>query len=178
MNNISSKTKFFLSLVFLIAMVFVFLFLNQKINDNNKIAEEKLVEWETEFTRQEEIQSLNRSILAIETGKAELETHFARSSNVVPFLDSIENLAKQMGLEAGVSLVDVPKEEKNLIVEMKTVGNFSTIYKFLKLLENSSYEIELVSVNLQNTTSSDELVKDSKTEWEAMLRIKLLSFIK
>jgi hypothetical protein len=184
MKNNSVKNKLFLSIVFFLLTSTVFVFLYTKTMSNHKISEDNLLKWEKEYLKQDEINTLNRSIASVEEKKNLLETHFAKSSDVVPFLDFLENLAKNAGLQAGVSLVDLPEKEDGLIIEMKTTGDFKTTYKFLKLLENSPYQLELISVDLQNGAKKEEVSPNSttqtaqKTEWEALLRIKLLSFIK
>lgn len=180
MKRESTKNRIFLAVGFFILASLIFVFLYRETMDNHKISENSLAEWKKESSKQDETMSLNRSIASVTEKKNLLETHFAKSSDVVPFLDSLENLAKNVGVKAGVSLVDLPEKEDGLIVEMKVAGDFKTVYKFLKLLENSPYQLELTSVNLQNISQDETATKspDKKTGWEALLRIKLLSFIK
>jgi len=180
MKSASTKNRIFLAVGFFILASLIFVFLYRETMNNHKISEDSFSEWKKESSKRDEIMSLNRSIASVTEKKNLLETHFAKSSDVVPFLDFLENLAKTVGVKAGVSLVDLPEKEAGLIVEMKVAGDFKTIYKFLKLLESSPYQLELTSVNLQNVAQEETTNKssDKKTEWEALLRIKLLSFIK
>ena len=152
--------------MFFIICGFVFLFLNREININKKIFEDNEVKWQQETERREGIKLLNNSIKKIETEKDLFETHFAQSSNIVPFLDMMESLGEKVGAKTEVTLVDIPKEGNILVVEMKVLGSFEKIYKFLLLLENSPYKLEIVSVDISK-----------QNIWEASLKIKLLSFV-
>ncbi|MEK7572422.1 MAG: hypothetical protein AAB493_01005 [Patescibacteria group bacterium] len=155
-----------LSLIFFVVCLFVFLFLNREININKKIFEDNEVKWQEEAERRERIRLLNNSIKKIETEKDLFETHFAQSSNIVPFLDMMESLGEKVGAKTEVTLVDIPKEGNILVIEMKVLGSFEKIYKFLLLLENSPYKLEIVSVDISK-----------QNIWEASLKIKLLSFM-
>ena len=155
-------------------------FLNREIDRKYDLAENKLNQWQEDYFHQQELIYLNSSALSIAEDKQNLETHFSNSTNVVPFLDYLENLAKKAGIKAELSLVDIPQKEEGLIVEMETAGDFNTLYKFFKLLENSPYQLEFISFTLNNVAVDEETLekKEFKFRWEASLKIKLLSFIK
>ncbi|KKS24035.1 MAG: hypothetical protein UU82_C0013G0003 [Candidatus Nomurabacteria bacterium GW2011_GWC2_41_8] len=107
-----------------------------------------------------------------------LETHFAKSSDVVPFLDTIEKLALEVGTKAEVNSVDILTDNTGLIVGLKASGSFEAIYKFLTLLENSPYELDFPSIDMHKLAVSgvsDENIQNLK--WEATFRIQLLSFV-
>ena len=64
------------------------------------------------------------------------------------------------------------------MVAMEAKGSFPDLYKFLTLLENSPYELELIEVKFSRETepaSSDKTL--SASAWNATFKIKLLSFI-
>lgn len=172
------KTPLFISVILLIFSCSVFLFLYKKIGDNKKIAEETQTKWQIEATRRDEIRSLERSIKDIDEERNLLESHFAQSSNVVPFLDTIEQLALEAKARSEITSVDILKNKKGLSVMVKASGSFESIYKFLTLLENSPYELEFVSANIQNLSA--RTVSDKKgivPQWEAVFNIQLLSFV-
>ncbi len=132
------------------------------------------VEWQTEQTRQEDLKSLESSLKSVAPERAELETHFAKSSDVVPFLDMIEKLAVATGAEAEVEQVSVSDDKTSLIVNMKAKGSFDATYKFIRLLENSPYELEINSLNMQKQGVGDPTVVTQ--EWITSIAIKLISF--
>lgn len=172
------KIPFLFSIVFLVFSCSVFVFLYKEIN-NNQVASEKMqIQWQDETNRRDEIKSLERSIKTIKEDRISLESHFARSSDVVKFLDTIEKLALALEIKPEFLSVDILKDKSMLSVAIRTSGSFESIYKFLKLLENSSYELEFSSVemarsNVQNTADK----KDVNIEWSATFKIQLLSFI-
>ncbi len=182
-NNLYSSQKFkkmplFFSIMFLAFACFAFFFLYKEINDNKKISEKKQIEWQSEADRRDEIKLLEGSIKDISKEKTLLESHFAQSSDVVPFLSTIEQLALSIRAKIEVVSVDILKDNTGLLVGLKASGSFETIYKFLTLLENSPYELEFVSMDMQNL--STQTVSNKKVvnrQWEAFFKVKLLSFI-
>lgn len=172
------KTPLFLSITFFLFACFVFWFFYTEIQNNNETSEQSQITWQNEASRRDEIESLDHSLQTTEEERALLETHFIRSSDVVPLLDMIEKLAPESGAKAEVSLVDLLKDNIGLIVEMKVTGRFEAVYKFLMLLENSPYELDFISVDMQKSNEQDTSDKKNPFSlWSATLRVKLLSFI-
>jgi hypothetical protein len=144
-----------------------------EISNIKQSSDQKLIEWGTEAARRDEIKSLDNLMRKIEEQKKQVETHFIQSSNPVPFLDTIEKLASSVNAKNLVSSVDISQDGQFLIVGMNVAGSFESFFKFLTLLENSPYELEFILVDIQR----DNI--DSKIGgWSAVLKIKLLTFIK
>ncbi len=178
MQNNFSKISLSLSIIFFIFSSFAFFYFFQVTNNNKKESQFAETQWQTEAFRRNEIKTLDRSVKVIEAERAQLETHFAQSSDIVPFLDAIEGLASKAGAKAEVTSVDILKDQAGLIVGMKASGTFSGLYKFLTLLENSPYELDFVSMDMRKET---ELSREDKSvpvpKWNVVFKIKLLSFI-
>ncbi|MEK7089103.1 MAG: hypothetical protein AAB913_03155 [Patescibacteria group bacterium] len=151
----------------------------RNIDNNKKTLQLSQERWQVETTRRENAKSLTNSIKAIELERALLETHFIQSSDIVPFLDMIEKLSKEVGTKVEILSVDVAKNNLSLMVEVKALGSFETIYKLVTLLENSPYNLEFILADIQNSNPQDIYVgKINKTQqWTATFKIKLLSFI-
>jgi Tfp pilus assembly protein PilN len=178
MKNNFQKILLFLSSVFFIAVCLAFVFLYQKINKDNQKIELNTKIWQEEARRRDEIRSLDASLQKIADDRALLETHFAKSSNIVPFLDTIEKLAPKVNASAEVKSVDAVADKTKLIVGLKALGSFEALYKFLNLLENSPYEIEFLSLDIHKLEAGEPADKNAKgARWEAVFKIKLLSFI-
>ena len=178
MKNNFPKIPFFISILFFCLFFLAFLYLYKEINNNDEESQSAESEWQIEAQRRDEIRALENSVKIIEEERARLETHFARSSDVVPFLDTIEGLASRVGAKAEITSVDIMKDHTGLMVEMKTSGTFGGLYKFLTLLENSPYELEFISMDLNRGVVSSGSGTDIKSlKWDATFRIKLLSFI-
>ncbi len=122
------------------------------------------------------MRSLANLIDHIESERAVLDTHFVRSSDIVPFLATIESLAQKVGGKAEVTSVDIPQDDSLLVVELKAGGSFEALYKFVMLLENSPYELLFISANIQNPGIQD-LPTSGASEWTATFKINLLSFL-
>ena len=178
MKNNFQKISLILLAVFFVFFCFAFVFLYKKINSNNQKAEQDATTWQTETLRRDNIRSLDRLLQKIADSRILLETHFAKSSDVVPFLDTIERLALGVGTKAEVNSVDILTDNTGLIVGLKASGSFEAIYKFLTLLENSPYELDFPSIDMHKLAVSgvsDENIQNLK--WEATFRIQLLSFV-
>lgn len=176
MKNNSIKISLLVSLSLFCVLLFTFFFFYKKINDNIQQSQSKEVEWQAEAERRDEIKTLDNAIKIIEKERTQLETHFARSSDVVPFLNTIEKLGSRAGAKTDIISVRISEDRMSLIVDMKASGSFLGLYRFLTLLENSPYELEFVAMNLGNGVSLDSSnTKSSK--WEATFKVKLLNFI-
>ncbi len=179
MKSIFQKKSLILSIILFFLSCFVFVFLYQNINSKKETIQVAREKWQTEDTRRENMRTLVNYIKAIEPERNSLESHFVRSSDAVPFLDTIEKLAKEVGAKSEVVSVDVNKIDSSLLVEMKAEGSFETIYKLTTLLENSPYDLEFVSVDIQNKKEQDISANriNKAQPWIADFKMKVLSFI-
>jgi cell division protein FtsB len=188
MKNNFQKILLVLSVTLFAFSCFAFVFLYRKTNDNNQKAESVLTEWTNETYRRDDIMSLEHSLQKISDARTQLETHFAKSSDVVPFLDMIEKLAPKTGSLAQIDSVDTSGGSTGLIVGFSVSGSFDSIYKFITLLENSQYELEFLSMDIHSMTASNTSVdsgsaqskapvKNAVPKWQADFKIQLLSFI-
>lgn len=168
------KTPLLLAGLFLIFSVAALLWTYKEIKATEADSHKAQAEWQAETVRRDEIRSLERSIRDVEGERRELESHFAESANIVPFLDTMEKLAQLAGAESEVTAVDIPKDKDELVVSLQTKGDFAAAYKFVKLLENSPYELEIGAMDLQRSTVGEE----GGSFWEGHFTIHLLSFVK
>lgn len=166
------KIPLFVSLIIFSLSCVASVFFYRVIDDKNKEAEQRETKWHTEAERREEIKTLDNSVKIIEGERAELETHFAKSSDAVPFLDAVEGLATRAGVKAEITSVDILKDKTGLMVGMKASGTFAGLYKFLTLLENFSYELEFAGMDMHKDIS-----EEGGGKWNATFKVKLLSFV-
>lgn len=179
MPNHFPKIALILSLTFLLCTAVAFSLLYRKINDNNGLAQQQEAIWQNESARRGVLSLLDRSIKVIEPQITQMKTHFAQSSDVVPFLDSIERLATMAGVGAEVASVDVPAKDKVLVVTVNTSGGFGETYKFLTLLENSPYQLDFVAVDLKRKLDPiNPLLIISNPVWVGYFKFNLISFVK
>lgn len=177
-KNIFSKIPLVLSIVFFCTSLTFFIFFYRVIDGNNKKSSEKEEAWLAESLRREGVKEIYTSFKSISEDRDKIDKHFAKSSDIVPFLDSIEGLTSKINLKAEISSVDVLPDKSGLMIGMRASGTFSDVYKFLTLLENFSYELDIVGVDMSKTGGTDvEGKKPTAPKWDANFRIKLVSFI-
>lgn len=190
MQNKFKKSLIFISIIILILFIVAFWFLYNQVQKKNVNSEKVLTEWQVEDARRNEIKTIMKSIQTIQTNNELIEMHFAKGSNFVPFLDTIDSFAPKIGGEDEVVSVDITPETQELIVGIKVLGSFEAIYKFLTLLENSPYEIEFLAMDIQKGLAQNVADKNGKSAvgiksektgkffpWEGLFKIKLLSFM-
>ena len=175
MSPHNNKKSIVIFSTFLIISCFVFIFLFMKIQKNNTSAEEAEIKWQTEANQRQEITSLDNLLKNISDEKTELESHFAQGSDIVPFLNNIEELGTEAKVVAQVSSVDTSQKNMGLVLSMKATGSFEAIYKFITLLENSPYTLEFISVNIEK--DAGDVTSTSMNSWTAILKFKLLTFV-
>lgn len=178
MKNNFPKIPLFISIIFLALFCVALFLLYQAINNSNQKAEENTIKLETENSRRDDIKTLNHLLETISGDRIKLESHFAPSSNIVPFLDSIEKMAPTVGASVQVDSINTTVDKTGLLIGLKASGSFEAVYKFLTLLENSPYELDFISVDVHKTNAEDSSDKNAKgSKWEAVFKIQLLSFI-
>ncbi len=177
-----NKAKFFyeiiLALVFIAIAGFLFLYILQRLEAKNTNAIYLASLAQSQIIHRQKIANMNSEVKSVAPERAKLDSHFAKSSDVVPFLDTLQELSVQAGSPAEFSSVNLSKDGKSLEVSMKAEGTFISVHKFLSLLENSSYEFDFSSVNLQKKVLSDaEKVAGKDSVWTMDFKFSLLSFI-
>ncbi len=177
MQNDFPKTIFFSSILLLCLSLALFFYFFKVTNKNYEEFTLKESEWRIETKHRDEIKSMERSVKIIKKEITELDAHFAKSSDVVPFLGTLEDFAKKAGVTAEITSVDMPKEGNILMVGLMASGSFNSSYKFLTLLENSPYELEIISMEMNKEGSGTGTINKS-SKWLTTLKIKLLSFVK
>lgn len=177
MNSGFKKIPILLSTIFFIVSFAVLILLYKEIDKTKKVTEEIEKKWASESERRKELQTLDKSLKFIISDKEELDRHFAQSGDIVPFLNTLERLAKDAGASAQVSSVDILKENQGLGVSLKAEGSFGSIYKLLQLFENSPYELEVVALDMQRVFSNETEGASTGTRWEGLFRLRLISFL-
>lgn len=167
------KAKILVAIVFFLLSFSFFIFLHTYVNKKNQNAIALEQKWKLEEIRRENIKTLEHFLELKSVERSEIDKHFVGSGDVVAFLDLIESLGSQAKAKAEVTLIDIPKDATGLLIEVKSEGSFASLYKFLSLLENAPYELEIISMEMNSSGDGDK----GSVMWNATFRIKLLSFI-
>lgn len=181
MQDKFSKIQLVSATAFFIFSCFMFFFLYRQIELNSYKSETVLNSWGQETQRRAEITSLNYSMKSIDGEIKQLNQHFISSSDVVPFLNTVEGWGPKVNVNVEILSVDASSDNKELNVVINASGSFEGVYKFLNLLENSPYEINIYFLDLKkkedfNVSDSNKKI-NSNPKWELDLKIKLLSFV-
>ena len=172
------KRPLLFSLVFFAVVLTVYFFLHKLVVHKNIIAKQAQSAWQEEIDKRVELQSLERLLKATNMERSALDSHFIKSTDIVPFLDMLEKTADKLGAKAEVSGLETPKDNSSLIVAVRVDGRFEAIYKFLLLLESAPYELDIVALDMQKGADSvDEKGKTIPSAWAAVFKVKILSFI-
>ncbi|MCX6757337.1 MAG: hypothetical protein NTZ44_00405 [Candidatus Nomurabacteria bacterium] len=170
--------KIFIALLFIILSIVGFFYIFNSIKSKNDNTTNLLTQAQDESDRRNNIEKLNVQIKAIAPQRKMLETHFAKSSDVVTFLDNLQNLGKLAKAPVEIFSVDLDKDNSLLKVQMSAKGSFIAIHNLFYLLQNSQYELDFSAVNLQTTTGSSDSTKNVSNiqQWQANFSLTLLSF--
>ena len=178
-----------LAIIFFFVFSISFYFIYKGIKNKEQNTEKILTQLQDENLRRSEIKTIMKSLQLIQNDNELLQAHFAKGSDLVPFLNTIDGLAPKIGGEDEIISVDITPEKNELVLGVRVLGSFESIYRFITLLENSSYEIEFLGVDIQKsgnmgTSINGKAVAGIKSEktgkfyqWEGLLKIKLISFI-
>ncbi len=177
MQSSSSKKLLIVSSLFMIGSFAVFFLLYSRVNKSNANANQLSVDSQVEMAKIRSLDSLDNLVKKIDRERALLDTHFSHSRDIVPFLDMIDYLGVSAGVKSNVSTIDTLIDKSAVLVEVKATGSFNDIYKFLGLLENSSYELEIASMDLRREGTEEVEGKKVVPVWVASFKIKLISFV-
>ncbi len=174
----NSQIKYlFIAFIFFVLSCASFWVLLSKISENKKVSDEAEIAWQSESTRRYDLNSLERTLKDMNKEISMFETHFVRTNDVVSFLNQIEYLGSLVGVKVKIDSVDSLEEGIGpvLTLGISTSGSFASTYKFLTLLENSQYELEVSEMNLsrQGTNSTP----GQNPLWGSTFRIKLFTFV-
>ena len=119
----------------------------------------------------EKIRVLEKDMAELETWKQETSGLILNKDTVVKFIEDTEQLANtaDVALEMkSVNIFDGTKEKPRFTLSIE--GSFSSLYHFMRLLENSRYKIEFISASIKKPEN------EKIGNWFSELSLRLLSF--
>ncbi|MCX6747768.1 MAG: hypothetical protein NTW98_02375 [Candidatus Nomurabacteria bacterium] len=69
--------------------------------------------------------------------------------------------------------MDINEDPASLLIGVHASVSFESVYKFMTLLENASYELEIQTFDLRKEGIALDALK---TSWSVTMQIKVLSF--
>lgn len=175
MVNTKTKKMFWIYLVLFVLVLGGFCFLVYLISKDKteiKVLKAKVYSEENQV---KEIDNLKRLITTTEDGRQRIADLFVSDSSMVDFLEEIENLGRLSGSKVEVVSVgeektsDKSSKDQNkdttafskMKVRFTGEGSWKTVYKFVGLVSNFGYSMEITGMDL----SVDEGV------WKAVFEI-------
>lgn len=179
LSNINKKIVLSIVLVIAVnAFAFACLWLiNMKVRQmNGKISTAKS-EISLKEKESNEAKILKASLLDFSPLEEKLNDVFIEQKDVLSFIEEIEVLAKESGVDMEFRSVDISKNDtgEKPVFQFKALGSFSDIFYYLTLLENIKYQIVFDNISLQEKGVVG-IGDNSRVIWEANFSLRLLSY--
>ena len=163
MNNKKSFTILILSIIALILALCIFVFIFKVIENKNTHTTSVLTVIEEKIKEKENMASLEKEFDKIQDINTTINKYLLDPNQIDIFVPFLEKFGTDANTEVSVKSVGViPKEKNKILVKISIVGTFTNVMKTISLLENSSYQIDILDTYLNKTLQ--ESVSSNKTK--------------
>ncbi len=111
---------------------------------------------------------LKNLVNEVQNDKEAIDSFFINKDTAINFIENLESIADKANVSSSVGSSNIDEAADNLNLQINLKGEFSQIFQYLTLLENTHYIIDVTRLNL---------LKSNKI-WEASLEISLRGFRK
>tara|TARA_Y100000310_G_scaffold319419_1_gene374659 strand:- start:168 stop:692 length:525 start_codon:yes stop_codon:yes gene_type:complete len=149
-ENKTRKILITLSIIFIIVLVIDIVWFSFVKKEADKVLDFKKVA-QVEAAQNYNLTELKRQINELEQKEKELDTIFVDKDNIVIFIETIENMAKQSGISTQIQIDDTKKDEgsyQSLDILLQATGSWSGVTTFLKMVENLPHHILVEGMKL------------------------------
>jgi hypothetical protein len=132
-------------------------------------------QYQEENSAEERDQSLKQFFSGIGANTNSLTSRLIAKKATVPFIDSIESLARSTNLGIVMNGIEIkedpayPNVTEYLKLNFTTQGSWVTTDAFLAMIENMPYKVKINKVDLQHTASTT-----ASDNWQAVYDIEIL----
>lgn len=138
------------------------------------------LEKETKRLEDEEskLSILKKNLESTEKSRSVLSAYFIDSKDIVPFLEKLEDYAKDVGVVVTFTAVDLAKNPNRLNISFTSEGQFKNTYRFMKMVETAPFEIAINSfeVSAKAPETAPEKGKPiPPTVWETTVDVSVFS---
>ncbi len=166
MKKITRIKKIFILCVIMNVVVFgVYTFLFLDIKAKNEKVYDLLSEADRDIKKDETLRAVKYSLSENKNFISQIDSFFVPQDGVVSFIDTLERLELNSGIDLGISYVSVETNTKNkndfkevLNLRLDGEGSWQNLFHFLSLLENLPYRIEFNSVSFVLSGASDSIL--------------------
>lgn len=185
MNNVSNYKKIAILLTLCVLGLFAVSYLVYKEllikNESNANLLQRIL---TESSREVYATSIQKQLEKLDPDIKKVESSIVPASDVVSFIEELENTARNNGLEIKNDSISEEADSKlssTTVVFLKiksiTTGTWAGTYKFLSELESLPHKVRISSFSITNSTfQSDASLPVTKKNWDATFEIKVLKF--
>jgi hypothetical protein len=84
-----------------------------------------------------------------------IDPYFLSADNIVPLLETIESYARSSGVALEFDSAALSSDGAHIDIDMTAGGSFSSVYRFLTLVEAAPFELGIKSATLSTTSVTD-----------------------
>lgn len=134
-----------------------------------------IISLESETKKAAGLKSLTNVIQTTEEKRKKLDSYFLHFGDIVPFIEGVESLGKDIGVVVNFESVNVSERNGNayLAVDLKTEGSLSSTVRFLSLLELLPRSVSFEKVFMEQKSAGEKT-----TFWAGSFVVNVLSFTK
>lgn len=172
------KNNFTLSVIFVAVLIILPLALAGLVFQKLSALEGELSAVEKEIvlldSKQRNIKSLKGALSGLGERSQRLDNLFIDEKSLVRFIEDLEALAKESGVELKVNSAVLPQvpEELGPTFEFSAAGEFKNLFKYQRLLEDAPYQLVFEKIE---TTKVLGVKKGSA--WSVNYKLKVISYL-
>jgi len=167
---------FIFSLITTIASIVICIFFVIVIKNKNYHTSAVLTTLENKILKKQNISTVIKKISETEETRKSIESYFVNTSEIDSFVGYLENIGTLTNTDLKVGSVVPSTVTKNTLnISVSSEGDFPNVFRTLKLLENSPYNIQIqqVFLNQRLQTSTEEVKGVIKTKETSLWHIDI-----
>ncbi len=167
------------STIFLLGAFSLFGYLFYNVRAESQSVSELSAQIEQLSNEESTSSTLKHSVAVTEGDSSKLNSYFVSSDNVVSFINSMEALGVNVGSDVSTTSIDPGKDSSTLTFNIVAKGSFSSVSRFVTLLENVPYQVRIQKLDLEKNMADIKTLQkgDKWYDWDATITLVLKSYI-
>lgn len=179
MNN----KKIIISIIFVLLVNFVgfaaSFFVFSKIFSEKELVKDIKQKLQSNEKKIKDSALLRKEIISISQDKEKIDLLFLKEQEIINLIEKFESVASESGVDLKINSISFAGEDKSQPhFNMAAEGSFGQIFKYVTLLENFPYILEIDRLNLQKTESGASGDKNIQNKWRVNFEIILKTYEK
>lgn len=180
MNHNHTNLMLMISIVVSLVSIAVFVFFFKVIENKNEHTSVVLVTLAEKIADKKNAETLISKLTELDGVIETINNSFVDQGKIDTFVDYLEKLGLDNGVELTVKNIEVStKEEKTIIVKVSTSGNFNDTMRVLYLLENIPYHVSInqafINKDIKTTETEEGEIEVKSLIWQADITFNILS---